>query len=59
MADLIAGRQAYAGLRWRLLKTLEWRLAWEALTSAAKRIRRGASREHRRVREASGLETVT
>ena len=32
MADLIAGRQTYAGLRWRLLKTLEWRLAWEALT---------------------------
>jgi len=31
MANLIAGRQAYAGLRWQLLKTLEWRLAWEAL----------------------------
>jgi flavin-dependent dehydrogenase len=33
MANLIAGRQAYAGLRWELLKTLEWRLAWEALMS--------------------------
>ena len=32
MADLIAGRQGYAGLKWRLLRTLEWRLAWQALT---------------------------
>jgi hypothetical protein len=32
MANLIAGRQPYAGLKWQLLKTLEWRLAWEALT---------------------------
>jgi geranylgeranyl reductase family protein len=31
MADLIAGRQSYAGLEWRLLRTLEWRLAWRAL----------------------------
>jgi geranylgeranyl reductase family protein len=31
MADLIAGRQGYRGLRWRLMKTLEWRLAWRAL----------------------------
>ena len=46
MADLIAGRQAYAGLRWRLLKTLEWRLAWEALVTG-KRIRRGPGHEHR------------
>jgi geranylgeranyl reductase family protein len=30
-ADLIAGRQPYADLKWRLLKTMEWRLAWEAL----------------------------
>ncbi len=34
MADLIAGRQEYAGLKWRLLRTLEWRLAWEAMISA-------------------------
>ena len=32
MANLIAGRQGYAGLKWRLLRTLEWRLAWQALT---------------------------
>jgi flavin-dependent dehydrogenase len=32
MADLIAGRQTYLGLKWRLLGTLEWRLAWQALT---------------------------
>jgi flavin-dependent dehydrogenase len=31
MADLIAGRQGYCGLKWRLLRTLEWRLAWQAL----------------------------
>ncbi len=31
-ADLVAGRQSYRGLKWRLLKTLELRLAWEALT---------------------------
>jgi flavin-dependent dehydrogenase len=31
MADLIAGRQSYAGLKWRLLQTLEARLAWRAV----------------------------
>jgi geranylgeranyl reductase family protein len=31
MADLIAGRQSYFGLKWQLLRTLEWRLAWQAL----------------------------
>jgi menaquinone-9 beta-reductase len=34
MARLIAGRQDYASLRWQLLKTFEWRLAWEALVTA-------------------------
>jgi menaquinone-9 beta-reductase len=29
MADLVAGRQTYAGLRRRLLKTLEWKLMLE------------------------------
>jgi geranylgeranyl reductase family protein len=29
MADLVAGRQTYAGLRRRLLSTLEWRLMFE------------------------------
>jgi geranylgeranyl reductase family protein len=29
MADLVAGRQTYAGLRRRLLATLEWRLMFE------------------------------
>lgn len=32
MADLIAGRQSYAGLHWRLLKTFELGLAWRAIT---------------------------
>jgi flavin-dependent dehydrogenase len=31
MADLIAGRQSYAGLKWRLLRTFEAGLAWRAL----------------------------
>ncbi|MGE3511798.1 MAG: NAD(P)/FAD-dependent oxidoreductase, partial [Vicinamibacterales bacterium] len=31
MADLAAGKQDYAGLKWRLLSTLEWRLAWRLL----------------------------
>ncbi len=34
MADLIAGRQPYAGLKWRLLRSLELRLAWRTLTSS-------------------------
>jgi menaquinone-9 beta-reductase len=33
MADLVAGRQPYATLKWRLVKTLEVRLAWQALTA--------------------------
>jgi len=33
MADLIAGRQSYATLKWRLIKTLEVGLAWRALTA--------------------------
>jgi menaquinone-9 beta-reductase len=31
MADLVAGRQTYAGLKWRLAKTLEVKLAWRLL----------------------------
>jgi geranylgeranyl reductase family protein len=31
MAGLIAGTQTYAGLKWRLLSTLEWQLAWRLL----------------------------
>jgi menaquinone-9 beta-reductase len=34
MANLISGRQGYAGLKWRLLQTMEWRLAWQILVSA-------------------------
>jgi geranylgeranyl reductase family protein len=34
MADLVAGRQTYAALKWRLLKTFELGLAWRILTSA-------------------------
>ena len=33
MADLVAGRQSYAQLKWRLVKTLEFGLAWRALTA--------------------------
>jgi geranylgeranyl reductase family protein len=33
VADLVAGRQSYAQLKWRLIKTLELGLAWRALTS--------------------------
>jgi len=36
MANLIAGRQGYAGLKWRLLRTMEWRLAWQALATAGR-----------------------
>jgi len=39
MADLIAGRQSYASLKWRLLGTWEWGLAARALASAAGRDR--------------------
>src|SRR5579871_4430138 len=31
MADLVAGRQSYRTLKWRLLQTLELRLAWDAI----------------------------
>jgi hypothetical protein len=34
MADLIAGRQRYATLKWRLLGTLELGLAWRSLRAA-------------------------
>ena len=37
MADLVAGRQPYASLKWRLLKTFEFSLAWRALASRAER----------------------
>ena len=40
MADLVAGRQPYAGLEWRLARTLEVGLAWRLMISA-RRIRRG------------------
>jgi geranylgeranyl reductase family protein len=39
MADLIAGRQPYATLKWRLLKTFELGLAWRALISAGSILR--------------------
>jgi geranylgeranyl reductase family protein len=31
MADLVAGRQSYRTLKWRLLRTFELRLAWQAV----------------------------
>jgi flavin-dependent dehydrogenase len=33
MADLVAGRQPYSGLKWRLARTLEVGLAWRWLRS--------------------------
>jgi geranylgeranyl reductase family protein len=35
MADLIAGRQSYRSLKWRLVRTFEWRLALNTATLAA------------------------
>ena len=35
MADLVAGRQSYATLKGRLLKTFEVGLAWRLLTTNA------------------------
>jgi geranylgeranyl reductase family protein len=35
MADLVAGRQAYRGLKWRLARTFEARLAWKLLSGRA------------------------
>lgn len=37
MADLVSGRQGYADLKWRLLKTFEIGLVWRALTSSNNR----------------------
>ncbi len=37
MVDLVAGRQSYATLKWRLLQTLEFRLAWKTLVGVAQR----------------------
>jgi len=37
MVDLVAGRQRYATLTWRLLKTLELGLAWRALMARSTR----------------------
>jgi geranylgeranyl reductase family protein len=34
MADLVAGRQTYAALKWRLLQTFQFGLAWRVLRSA-------------------------
>jgi geranylgeranyl reductase family protein len=37
MADLVAGRQSYRTLKWRLLKTFELRLAWDAVMARSTR----------------------
>ena len=36
LADLIAGQQNYKGLKWRLIQTREWRLAWRAFVNAGR-----------------------
>jgi geranylgeranyl reductase family protein len=41
MIDLIAGRQSYATLKWRLLQTFEVGLAWRALLLTGTSSRRG------------------
>jgi flavin-dependent dehydrogenase len=33
MVDLIAGTQPYRELKWRLMKTFEWKLAWRLVTA--------------------------
>ena len=43
MADLVAGRQSYAALKWRLLKTLEAGLAWRYARQA---LHHGGHRGH-------------
>jgi len=35
MADLIAGRQSYRSLKWRLVRTFEWQLAFKAFRLSA------------------------
>jgi geranylgeranyl reductase family protein len=37
MADLVAGEQAYGDLKWRLIKTLELRVAWRVFTATDSR----------------------
>lgn len=44
MADLVAGRQCYRGLRRRLLRTLEFRLAWRFIAPGSRRARERAAR---------------
>jgi geranylgeranyl reductase family protein len=45
MADLVAGEQSYADLKWRLLKTLELKVAWRVFTATNSR----RAREHGRL----------
>jgi geranylgeranyl reductase family protein len=47
MADLIAGRQRYATLKWRLLETFELGLAWKLVTDRDSR--RALARAHQAV----------
>jgi geranylgeranyl reductase family protein len=44
MADLVAGRQSYAGLRGRLLRTLEFGLAWRFIARGSRLVRGLADR---------------
>jgi geranylgeranyl reductase family protein len=37
MADLVAGEQSYANLKWRLIKTLELKVAWRVFTATDSR----------------------
>jgi flavin-dependent dehydrogenase len=41
MADLVAGEQSYADLKWRLVKTLELRVAWRVFTATGTRLAHG------------------
>jgi geranylgeranyl reductase family protein len=45
MADLVAGRQSYRTLRWRLVRTMEVGLAWRLLVSG-RSSRRAPARAH-------------
>jgi flavin-dependent dehydrogenase len=44
MADLVAGEQSYADLKWRLIKTLELKVAWRILTATDSRHAPGRGR---------------
>src|SRR5207248_2158694 len=45
MADLVAGEQSYADLKWRLIRTLELKVAWRVFTATDSRRALGRGRQ--------------